>query len=394
MRVLFSIIPGHGHFFPMLPMARALRDAGHGVVFASSASYGETIRSHGFEAIAVGPDFTQTTAKGEGTGPDVEGPLIQLMFIDGPPIVARDLLVHFEHDRPDVILADVTDVGCVVAASVAGVPVGCVLHGPVEGTLPLGFAPIDPGEREQFMDERFAGRWKRLHEEHGVEPPALWPGERLWMQTLTLVQAPPSLNPWSYRTASHTAHPLRPEIHTSEADSTWRDDLPEGPIVGVSLGTLFGTRELNEVAARGIIAAGGTPVLATPFDVDVDGARTVDWVSMDHLMEASDAFVHHGGWGVTTAGIVSGTPMVVLPQGADQFDNAERLDICGAGVPVLPDDFSEEAVAAAVTKALTDPFVGLAAKRLADEVAAMPSAAECTPLIERLAETGGPVLNR
>lgn len=396
MRVLCSIIPGHGHFFPMLPMARALAAAGHEVVFATSATYGATVRDHGFEAIASGPDYTQATHRGSGTAEEIDAPLVRLMFADGPRAVASDLLDHFaEGRRPDLLLVDRWELGCQAAASIAGIPFGCVHPGSRSGATPLGLLPFDREERSRARVEGLAGLWDRIHAEHGAEAPDLWPGEHPYDRSLSLVQAPPSLNPWPYPSASHTAHPLRPEIHTSDVDAAWRAEVPTGrPVVAVSLGTLFGTAELNEVIARAIVAAGATPLLATPLDVDVDGSVVAPWVSMDHLMEVADAFVTHGGWGVTTAGITSGTPMVVVPQGADQFENAERLAICGAGIPVLPDEFSEGVVAAAVGRALEDPVVRLNAERLADEVAAMPSATECVPLVERLAETGGPILNR
>jgi UDP:flavonoid glycosyltransferase YjiC (YdhE family) len=391
MRVLVSIIPGHGHFFPMLPMARALRDAGHEVVFSTSASYGPTVREHGFDAIASGIDFTQGALKAA----DGIERLEQTMFVDGPPVVTRDLLEHFSDDPPDVLLADMTDVGCQAAAEIAGISFGCIVHGPHTGGWPMGWFPLDLEERRQWLADSVRGRWDRIHEAHDSEPRDLWVGERAYDATLSLVQAPPSLGPWSYQDASHTAHPLRPEIHTSEADEAWRDRLPgDRPVVAVSLGTLFGTRELNEVIARAIVSIGATPVVATSFEVVVDGAVVVPWVSMDHLMDAADVFVHHGGWGVTTAGMVSGSPMVVVPQGADQFENADRLAACGAGVSVRPDDFSEATMATAVNKALDEPVYRLNAERLAGEVAAMPSAAECVPLVEELARTGGPILNR
>ena len=38
MRVLFSTMAASGHFHPLVPLARALQDAGHGVAFACAAS--------------------------------------------------------------------------------------------------------------------------------------------------------------------------------------------------------------------------------------------------------------------------------------------------------------------------------------------------------------------
>lgn len=65
MKVLFPIIPGHGHFFPTLPLAIALKSAGHDVSFATSASYGPTIEEHGFKSVPVGIDYTQGSVEWE-----------------------------------------------------------------------------------------------------------------------------------------------------------------------------------------------------------------------------------------------------------------------------------------------------------------------------------------
>src|SRR5690606_40128622 len=59
LRVWISIVPGHGHFFPMVPLARALERAGHEVTFCTSESYAETVVDHGFAALGVGLDYTQ-----------------------------------------------------------------------------------------------------------------------------------------------------------------------------------------------------------------------------------------------------------------------------------------------------------------------------------------------
>jgi UDP:flavonoid glycosyltransferase YjiC (YdhE family) len=37
MRVLFSVVPGPGHMFPTIPLAWALRAAGHDVLYATAA---------------------------------------------------------------------------------------------------------------------------------------------------------------------------------------------------------------------------------------------------------------------------------------------------------------------------------------------------------------------
>jgi UDP:flavonoid glycosyltransferase YjiC (YdhE family) len=68
--------------------------------------------------------------------------------------------------------------------------------------------------------------------------------------------------------------------------------------------------------------------------------------------------------------------MVVVPQGADQFLHAERAANAGAAIQLLPDDFTPEALAQAVDTLLSTPTYRSNARRIADQIAAMPSPEE------------------
>jgi hypothetical protein len=57
MRVLFTLLPAIGSLHPLLPVARALVQAGHQVAFCSSRAFGPEIEAHGFRAFAAGLDF-------------------------------------------------------------------------------------------------------------------------------------------------------------------------------------------------------------------------------------------------------------------------------------------------------------------------------------------------
>ena len=50
---------------------------------------------------------------------------------------------------------------------------------------------------------------------------------------------------------------------------------------------------------------------------------------------AVDAVVTHGGAGTTLGALAFGVPLLVLPQGADQYANAERVVAAGAGRQLL-----------------------------------------------------------
>src|SRR3982750_838064 len=59
MRFLFTAIPGLGHFHPLVPLARALTDAGHTAAFATAPAFAQAVRDAGFECIPAGLDWDE-----------------------------------------------------------------------------------------------------------------------------------------------------------------------------------------------------------------------------------------------------------------------------------------------------------------------------------------------
>ena len=57
MRFLFTTHPLPSHFFPMVPLARALEQAGHTVAVATPRGFHSALEGLGFEALAAGPDW-------------------------------------------------------------------------------------------------------------------------------------------------------------------------------------------------------------------------------------------------------------------------------------------------------------------------------------------------
>jgi len=74
-----------------------------------------------------------------------------------------------------------------------------------------------------------------------------------------------------------------------------------------------------------------------------------------------------------------------MPQGADQFQNAELLAQLGVARAVFP-GATEEALATYMRDALTDPQMKQTATLIAEEIAAMPSPAN---VVEQLATITG-----
>jgi UDP:flavonoid glycosyltransferase YjiC (YdhE family) len=100
--------------------------------------------------------------------------------------------------------------------------------------------------------------------------------------------------------------------------------------------------------------------------------------------------VHHGGSGTTLGCAGAGVPQVLLPQGADQFANAQAVTTAGAGVTLLGDQVSGEAVTAAVAALLAEGPARAAARALAAEVAARPAPGDVAAEVGRWASPGQP----
>jgi UDP:flavonoid glycosyltransferase YjiC (YdhE family) len=151
------------------------------------------------------------------------------------------------------------------------------------------------------------------------------------------------------------------------------------PSIYLTLGTAFGTPEVLTTAIHGLAALGEHVVVATgrvrPEELGrVPGNVTVRaWVNQAELLPHADLVVHHGGSGTTLGALAAGVPQLVLPQGADQFANAEALRAVGAALCLPPGELTADAVTEQARKASSCRD---AAHAIAGEIAAMPSPGE------------------
>lgn len=100
-----------------------------------------------------------------------------------------------------------------------------------------------------------------------------------------------------------------------------------------------------------------------------DNCMLVDSAPHSEVMPKAAFVVTHGGHGTVIRALISRVPMLVVPLGRDQADNAIRVTERGAGLS-LPADATLEAFRAACERLLTEASFRDAARRLGDRVAA------------------------
>ena len=162
---------------------------------------------------------------------------------------------------------------------------------------------------------------------------------------------------------------------------SWLTAPPERPRVYVTLGTVsFGAvevlrRALDDLARLDVdvlvsVGPEGDPSALGELDERVRAER---FVAQSEVLPLVDVVVHHGGTGTVLGALGAGRPQLLLPQGADQFVNAELIPAVGAGRALLNEAQAPGAIAELVAAMLGDSPEAATARRIAAEIATMPA---------------------
>ncbi|WP_342669989.1 glycosyltransferase [Amycolatopsis jejuensis] len=372
--MIFTSLASYGHLYPLLPLAVAARAAGHEVVFATDPDFHPTLEKAGLDTAAAGLTLQKAFAgafegeprRREDIPPDEVTAMIGQVFGRVLPTrFAADLAPLIAERKPDLLVYEMGNPGGAFAAFRAGVP--AVAH---------GFGRVSGGE----IMGAISGQIDALATEAGLT------GESHFFWGHPFVDiCPPSVQAADVHLGARRV-PLRP-IGWSEVA-----DLPSGiagrdrsrPLVYLTLGTTMASQaQLLVSALQGLAALEVDVLVATGPAVDVaslgevpPNVRLEAWVPQSELLPYVDLVVHHGGSGTTMGAFSAGVPQLVLPQGADQFTNAEAVTAVGAGAQLLGEEVTTDAVRENARRLLSDSAVADVVRALAAEVAAMPSPEE------------------
>jgi MGT family glycosyltransferase len=169
--------------------------------------------------------------------------------------------------------------------------------------------------------------------------------------------------------------------------------------VYVTLGTIFNrTVDVFRKVLHGLAAADLNVIATVGPDGDPhalrpqpDRVHLYRFLPQAQVLGHCDMVVCHGGAGSTLGALAFGLPLLILPRGADNFYNAERVLAAGAGRRLLDADITPRAVANEVKRLLAGARYRAAAARIADEIAAMPTPASAVTALENLGSRESPI---
>ena len=380
-RILFACRPLAGHFEPLLSLAVAARAAGHSVAFASGDPVVTRAAEAGFASFEAGPSesFRAEWAPRFPLFTTLVGNAQRRFFLTeifaNLELVPRavDLEVIMSDWRPDLVVREMAEFAAPMIATALGIPY-----------VDVGYGALIPHDLLVDAGSAAAVHWAA----RGLNPHPLGGAFRY----LYIDPCPPTLQSAEIANlaAVQRMRPAAGETQIAERSDVF-DLLPAGPVVYVTLGTIWNT-DLN--VFRVVIDA-----LREHVNVIVTVGRQNDpaglgdqpgnvivrsFIPQQQLLPWCDAMVAHGGSGTVLGALAHGVPLLVIPQGADQWGNAVHVVDAGAGRRLLRDELTTTAVHDAVMALLNDPSYRRTASDIGDEIAMMPAATDALVALEAL----------
>ncbi len=380
-RILFTCRPLSGHFEPLLPLAVAARAAGHMVGFASGAPIVDRARDSGFTTFEAGPpesfraEWAPLYPALSTLVADEQRRFFFTEIFANLELAPRatDLQAIMSTWRPNLVVHEMAELAAPMVCTAMGIPY-----------VDVGYGALIPRALLGAAGSAAAPHWTA----RGLTPHPLAGAFRY----LYIDPCPPTLqNPEITDIGAVQAiRPAAGETRTAQR-SELLDALPPGRIVYVTLGTIWNTdmdvfRLLIDALHDHVNLVVTTGRQNDPAILGVQPNNVIvrNYIPQDELLPWCDVIVAHGGSGTVLGALAHGVPLLVVPQGADQWSNAVHIITAGAGLRLLRDELTTTAVHDCVMTLLSEPSYRRVAARIKDEIATMPPARQALAAIETL----------
>jgi MGT family glycosyltransferase len=321
-------------------------------------------------------------------------------------LFAADVRNELQRRPADVVVANLFLFGAQIGAEAEGVPLAFLVPNLLSmrgwGTPPLG-PGLKPargplGRTRDAALNRVMGRLfdkgldhlNEVRRANGLEPIAsvlenFERADRLLMLTSRAFDYEGFSPPPNVRVVG-------PRLDDPAWAGDWAPPAGEGPLVLVGMSSTFMDHAdalqrvataLGELPVRGLLTTGpsiSAESIQAPANVTV-----VERAPHREVLRHASAVVTHAGHGTVIKALAAGVPVVALPLGRDQLDNAQRVAHHGAGLRLKP-KASPETIAKAVRRVLDDPSYAAGAERLAAAIAAETAEDQAAAALEELAE--------
>jgi rhamnosyltransferase subunit B len=377
MRLMIVTLGTAGDVFPMLGIAKSMRERGHEVHLACTPEYGDRIRQfgfifhtlHGIPGATEAPDYYHPTRSMRLVAQRLLIPAIEPVF---------SLLSSVCRGNDWLVVANCHCYGARIAQEHEGLPLlTCVVtpfHLRSVESMPITPGLACPPWAPRVVRAAFSNFVSRLWDRelagslNGFRATLkLPPVDHIWydwslspQRVLGLFPSwfAPKPNDWPGQFV-HCGFTTFDQGASDEVPAQLLENGP--PLVVFAAGSAGGAAAGFFQAA--VSASDGQPwraVLLTgklPSGSDSVQPRNVyrfQYVPMSRLLPLSSVIVHHGGLGTISLALSAGVPQIAAPIGHDQFDNAARLERLGVGRSIRSNRNLSPALGRAIAATLQD----------------------------------------
>ena len=312
--------------------------------------------------------------------------MLETQFAGPLRTYAADVDAAIAEHRPDLVVCAQFAFGAMVAAEAAGIPFDVLLPNvymlPVEGVTPfgLGLRPANSAigrGRDRLLRAMTHRMWDKglerlnaLRTERGLAPVRHFMDQpQQARRQLVLTSADfdfPAVPPATVRYVG----PVLDDPHWATTADEWTPPPGDAPLVLVGLSSTFQDHvatlqrivaALATLPVRAVVTTG--PALEPGSVTGTANVVVVPSAPHREVLDHAAAVVTHGGHGTVMKALAAGVPLVVLPHGRDQLDNAVRVTTRGAGVKLKRTATADE-IAQSVRAVLENPSYRAAAVEL------------------------------
>ncbi len=374
-RILFVTEPGMGHVHPLLPVMHTLQTRGHAVALATSQLYRERIEREGLPFYPLGPHYSEERL--EEFFPPIRYLRIHYLrvsydflriFMASIPARIPELRQLAQVFQPSVVVAGPLTFAAQLFCERQALPWAVLspmthfmspsLHAPPAGfpraeTIPTALRlPYRLGLKGALRTATMLmAPWRfalnRYRRQLGL-PCHADPLSPQVVAPYLLIHTCSREYDYNRSDLPSQVHYIGPSVWDRPIDwqtPGWLAEVPQGkPLVYVSLGTVFNTRlsvfrkiirALGQLDVFGLVATGpGCPpdlFSAVPSNVRIESYIPQTALQAEPKTRPA-LIISHGGVNTVLTALSDGIPLLCIPLGADQPDNAQRCVDAGVGL--------------------------------------------------------------
>ncbi|QFU86837.1 Oleandomycin glycosyltransferase [Amycolatopsis sp. YIM 10] len=377
-------IPAVSHVLPGLEIIRELVARGHRVTYANDPAVAGLIEPTGAELVHC----TSVLPVADNNWPD--DPIAAMgLFLDNAVQALPRLRAAYDDDPADLYLYDI---GAYAGRALAEIQGRTVLQLSPTFVAWEGYEQDVAAQLKQLpgADEHYAkfARWLADCGASTTDVDAFSgpPGRALALITR-------AMQPNADRVDTDVVTFVGPCFDARAEVEKWTRPAGADKILLISLGSAY-TRQ-PEFYRQCLAAFGDLPDWHVVLQIGkyVDPAELGDvpanvevhsWVPQRAILAEADAFVTHAGMGGCGEGLLAGVPMIAVPQGAEQFMNADRLVALGVARRIDTAEATASVLRTALEDLVTDEAVARRSARLRAEALAEGGTARAADLVEEM----------